>query len=301
MTHAFIGISGWRYVPWRGTFYPKGLTQARELEYAAEHLRSIEINGSFYSLQRPSSFQRWRQQTPDDFVFSVKGGRYITHMLQLKNAESALANFFASGVLALEEKLGPILWQLPERVTFDADALAAFCALLPATTDDALALAAKRDERMEGRTWLEPRPSRPMRHALEVRHPSFENAECHEILSRHNIAMVIADTAGRWPMIRDLGTSDFVYARLHGADELYVSGYTDEALDRWAAEVHGWLTGRASESATTSGTDLTPRDAYIYFDNDAKVRSPFDAMGLQQRVSALGDASALGDVSAAGH
>ncbi|PPF78731.1 DUF72 domain-containing protein [Subtercola sp. Z020] len=279
-TTAHIGISGWRYAPWRGTFYPKGLTQARELEYASSRLGSIELNGSFYALQKPSSFEAWKASTPDEFVFSVKGGRYITHLLKLKNAHTALANFFASGVLALEEKLGPLLWQLPEKVTFDAQTLDAFLAQLPATTDEALRLAADRDERMEGRSWLEPRPARPLRHALEVRHSSFDDPACHEILARHGVAMVVADTAGRWPMFRDVVTADFVYARLHGADELYVSGYTDEALDRWAGEVVGWMNG-------SGAPDGGPRDVYVYFDNDAKVRSPVDAMGLQQRVSAL--------------
>ncbi|MCU1482780.1 MAG: hypothetical protein JWQ19_3566 [Subtercola sp.] len=280
---SFVGISGWRYPPWRSTFYPKGLTQAHELEYAAERLDSIEINGTFYSLQRPSSFQRWRAETPDDFVFAVKGGRYITHLLRLQNAHQALANFFASGVLALGEKLGPLLWQLPERVVFDPEVLAAFCAQLPRTAHEAQKLGREKDEKLDGRFWLgdepgHPLPNRPLRHALEVRHDSFDDPRCFEILERHGIALVVADTAGRWPMLRESALTDFVYVRLHGADELYVSGYTDDALDRWAGEVRGWMTGSTS-------TDHMPRDVYVYFDNDAKVRSPFDAMGLRARLA----------------
>ncbi|MCU1477032.1 MAG: hypothetical protein JWQ64_1725 [Subtercola sp.] len=279
-THSFVGISGWRYPPWRSTFYPRGLTQAHELEYAAERLDSIEINGSFYSLQLPSSFLRWKSETPDDFVFSVKGGRYITHMLQLKNAHQALANFFASGLLALGEKLGPVLWQLPERVTFEPSVLETFCAQLPRDTAEAVELGRDKDARMDDRFWLDEGPGHPLRHALEVRHNSFDDPECFRILARYGVALVVADTAGRWPMLREISTADFVYVRLHGADELYVSGYTDDALDRWAAEVRGWVTGEGSN-------DHRARDVYVYFDNDTKVRSPFDAMGLRQRLLEL--------------
>ncbi|MEF2976634.1 DUF72 domain-containing protein [Subtercola sp. YIM 133946] len=279
MSTSFVGISGWRYPPWRSTFYPKGLPQARELEYAAERLDSIEINGSFYSLQRPSSYLRWKAETPDDFVFSVKGGRFITHMLKLQNAHQALANFFASGVLALGEKLGPFLWQLPERVTFDAEVLEQFCAQLPQTRAAALELGRDKDARMNDRFWLDDGPDHPLRHTLEVRHDSFDDPDCFRILQRHGVALVVADTAGRWPMLRETGLADFVYVRLHGADELYVSGYTEEALDAWADEVRGWMTG-------ATAPDATPRDVYVYFDNDTKVRSPVDAMALRARLAA---------------
>ncbi|WP_213815150.1 DUF72 domain-containing protein [Glaciihabitans sp. dw_435] len=277
MATARVGISGWRYPPWRGDFYPKGLPQRSELAYASEHLSSIEINGSFYSLQLPSSFLRWYDETPETFMFSVKGPRYITHMLHLRNAATPLANFYASGVLALREKLGPTLWQLPPRHPFDAEQLETFFAQLPRSTGEALALARRHDERLDDRAWLHATEDRPLRHALEVRHASFESPEVPELLRAHDVAPVVADTAGKWPLLRHV-TSDFVYLRLHGADELYTSGYTAEALDRWAADIRGWMTngGRA---------DAPGRDAFVYFDNDVKVRAPYDAMSLMTRLA----------------
>ncbi len=296
MATARIGISGWRYAPWRGVFYPRGLQQRRELEYAAGRLASIEINGSFYGLQRPQSFLRWYDQTPADFVFSVKGGRYITHMLRLNGVHSALANFFGCGTLALREKLGPILWQLPPSHPFDADRLAAFFAQLPRTVAEARELATEHDEKIDGQVWLDEgsteaenvldgmeravvpvSPERRLRHALEVRHPSFLEPGVVELLREHDVALVVADTAGKWPLIREV-TADFMYLRLHGAEELYVSGYTDEALERWAAEIRGWLDGSACP-------DGEPRDVYVYFDNDVKVHAPFDALSLAAKLA----------------
>ncbi|HMH57741.1 MAG TPA: DUF72 domain-containing protein [Galbitalea sp.] len=269
MALARVGISGWRYPPWRGVWYPKGLPQRSELEYSASRLNSIELNGSFYSLQRPESYLRWASQTPDDFVFSVKGGRFITHLKRLTNVDVALANFFASGVLALGEKLGPILWQLPERHAYDAKQLAEFFELLPRTIAAAIDLAKKHDERLDDRDWVKPAPTRLIRHALEARHPEFIGPTVAGLLRDHDIGFVIADTAGTWPQNRET-TSDFVYVRLHGAEELYSSGYTDEALDRWAEDARGWL---------ADGLDV-----YVYFDNDIKVRAPFDALGLAERL-----------------
>ncbi|WP_035781749.1 DUF72 domain-containing protein [Arthrobacter sp. H14] len=279
---ARIGISGWRYKPWRGTFYPPGLVQHRELEYAAGHLDTIEINGSFYSLQRPSSYLQWRDATPPDFVFAVKGGRYITHMLRLRNVQVALANFFASGVLALDAKLGPILWQLPERVTFDAEVLDQFLALLPRSTTAAAGLATGRDDKLgDDRVWTDVVVDRPLRHALEIRHPSYINPEFYDLLRRHNVALVVADSAGRWPMLHEV-TADFVYVRLHGGEELYVSGYSDDELDCWADTVKGWLTGSGCP-------DGRGRDVHVYFDNDVKVHAPFNAMGLARRLGRQSD------------
>lgn len=266
---ARVGISGWRYPPWRGVWYPKGLPQRSELEYSSGRLNSIELNGSFYSLQRPANYLAWRDGTPDGFVFSVKGGRFVTHLKRLNDVEVPLANFFASGVLALQEKLGPILWQLPERHAFDADQLSTFFALLPRTTGEALALARKHDARLDNRDWLESQPDRPLRHALEARHRDFIGATVATLLRDNDISFVVADTAGIWPQNREV-TSDFVYLRLHGAEELYASGYTDKALDRWAADIRGWMNAGL--------------DAYVYFDNDMKVRAPFDALGLAERL-----------------
>lgn len=266
---ARVGISGWRYAPWRGDFYPKGLPQRRELEYASRHLRTIELNGSFYSLQKPRYYEAWREDTPPDFVFSVKGPRFITHLRQLLEIEAPLANFFASGVLALGPKLGPVLWQLPERLTFDAEVLDAFLARLPHTTGEAVELARGHDERLDGRDWVKTDAERPLRHALEVRSTTFDRPEFFEILRRRGVASVVADTAGTWPQFTEI-TADFAYARLHGDSELYTSGYDDEALDRWAATVRGWLDAGL--------------DSFVYFDNDVKVRAPYDAMALAERL-----------------
>jgi len=259
-----IGISGWRYPPWRGSFYPRGLPQRRELEYAAQRFTTIEINGSFYSLQRPESYRAWAAGTPPGFVFSVKGGRYITHMLKLRGVEQALANFFASGVLALGDKLGPFLWQLPPVLGFDAVRLESFLGSLPRTTTAAAELAQGHDARLEGRVHAETDADRPVRHVLEVRHPSFETPDLPRLLRRHDVGLVVADTAGRWPLLTDV-TSDVVYVRLHGAEELYVSGYDDDALRTWAHRVRTW----AERS-----------EVFVYFDNDAKVHAPFDAQRL---------------------
>jgi uncharacterized protein YecE (DUF72 family) len=270
-----IGISGWRYAPWRGVFYPRGLPQRRELEFAAGQLNSIEINGSFYALQRPESYLRWRAETPDNFIFAVKGPRYITHMLRLRNARTALANFFASGVLALDDRLGPVLWQLPENLPFDEEQLAGFFRLLPRSTGEAAQLARAHDDKVDGRTYPADDAAydlqdRPLRHALEARSPSFVNPRLAPLLREHDVGLVIADTAKRWPMFDDV-TSGFVYVRLHGAQELYVSGYTDEQLEHWAERVRGW---------TSRGLDV-----YAYFDNDVKVHSPFDALGLRAKLA----------------
>ncbi len=268
---ARIGISGWRYAGWRNDFYPTGLAQRRELAYASERLTSIEINGSFYSLQRPTSYAAWRAETPDDFVFAVKGGRFITHLKRLVDVETPLANFFASGVLALGPKLGPILWQLPETLRFDPDVLEAFFSLLPASTGEAARLAERHDDKVkEGRSLTTTEQDLPLRHALEFRSPTFAVPEAYEVLRRHGVACVLADTAGRWPRVEQV-TADFVYLRLHGDQELYASGYSDEALDEWAARCRRW-----------QGDGL---DVFAYFDNDAKGHAPYDAMRLIERLS----------------
>jgi uncharacterized protein YecE (DUF72 family) len=267
-----VGISGWRYPPWRGVFYPQGLPQRRELEYASNRLNSLEINGSFYALQRPESYQAWSAATPPDFVFAVKGGRFITHLKKLRGVDSALANFFASGVLALGPKLGPFLWQLPPTLGLDVARLEEFFALLPRTTTEAAALAQGHDELVEGRSWTTTDADRPLRHCLEVRHASFAGERLPQfldLLRRCGIGLVVADTAGKWPFLTEV-TSDLVYVRLHGDAELYASGYDEEALDRWAVRVCDWA---------ARGLDV-----HVYFDNDLKVRAPFDAISLSRRL-----------------
>ncbi|MPV37795.1 DUF72 domain-containing protein [Georgenia subflava] len=270
MASVHVGISGWRYKPWRGTFYPKGLPQRRELEYVSGRLGTVEINGSFYSLQRPASYRSWSAATPPGFLFSVKGGRFITHMKKLADVRTPLANFFASGVLALEDKLGPLLWQLPPTLGLDLGRLTAFFELLPRTTSAAARLAEDHDERLDGRAWTAVEQDRPLRHALEVRHDSFHDPSFLDLLRAHDVAVVVADTAGKWPLIQE-ATAAHVYVRLHGDSELYVSGYDDAALDLWAGRVRRWHDDG--------------HDVFVYFDNDAKVRAPHDAIGLTERLA----------------
>ena len=270
-----VGISGWSYRAWRGDFYPQGLRQRDELAYAAERLGTIEVNGSFYSLQRPTSYAAWRDAVPDGVELAVKGGRFITHMKKLRDVEAPLANFFASGVLALGDKLGPVLWQLPERLAFDADRMAGFFDLLPRTAAEAAALAAEHDDKLaddRALTTVTGDPDRRIRHVLEFRHRSVCEPESIDLLQRHGIGCVVADTAGRWPQAEAV-TSDVVYVRLHGDTELYTSGYSPAALDRWAERCRDW-----AEQA----------DVYVYFDNDARGHAPHDAVALQERLVASG-------------
>ncbi len=282
-----IGISGWRYAPWRGIFYPPDLAQQRELEFASRAFPSIEINGSFYSLQTPRSYAAWRDATPARFVFSVKGPRYITHILRLKDIEKPLANFFASGIFELRDKLGPILWQFPPSLRYDPGRFERFLASLPRDTDAALRLARRRDPRMHGRSRLAIDRPRPLRHAVEIRHAGFAAPPFIEQLRRHRVALVVADTAGKWPYLEDV-TADFVYLRLHGDRELYASGYTEAALDRWAERIRAWSRGAeprgAQRASTAPAKRAKSRDVYCYFDNDIKVRAPFDADRLMHKL-----------------
>lgn len=283
-----IGISGWRYAPWRGVFYPKGLPQKNELHYASRMMRTVEINGSFYSLQRPSSYRCWYDETPDDFMFAVKGGRFLTHNKKLRDCRPPLANFLASGVLALEDKLGPILWQLPPQVPFDKQRLEDFFGILPRTTAAAAEIAREHDARLKHGAYLDVKADRRIRYALEVRHETYDDPAFVKLLRKHDVALVVADTAGKYPYLEDV-TSDFVYARLHGEKKLYVSGYDRGALDRWAARVAAWHDGGQSPEAVLAAPDAPPRprksrDVYVYFDNDVKVRAPYDAMNLAARL-----------------
>jgi uncharacterized protein YecE (DUF72 family) len=293
-----IGISGWTYPPWRGVFYPKDWVQKRELEYASRQVNSIEINGSFYSLQLPSSYQAWRDATPPGFLFSVKGGRFITHMKKLRNVEIPLANFFASGVLCLGEKLGPFLWQLPPHLAYDESRLASFFKLLPRSGEEAAALAENHDEKVRGRSWTKAEDVGRLRHALEVRHPSFVTPDFITLLREHDIALVVADTAGKWPFLEDV-TSDFVYVRLHGDEELYVSGYTPAALDCWARKVRSWSEGRTPREAVRIASPMRgeKRDVFVYFDNDVKVHAPYDAVSLAHRVGITPEPATKPDLS----
>ena len=271
---AFIGISGYDYKSWRGSFYPADLPAREWLRYASRVFNSIELNGTFYSLKSPSVFQRWVEDSPDQgFVFAIKGGRFITHNLKLARAEAALGNFFASGVLALGTKTGPFLWQLPATYGFDANRLHRFMSMLPRDSAEGEAVARQHDERLRRGALVTAAARVPYRHEFEVRHPSYFHPEFYDLLRTHGCAFVISDSAGKFPYAEEV-TADFVYIRLHGSQELYVSRYSDAELDEWARRIARW-SGVSSERG---------RDVYVYFDNDAKVHAPHDALRLAQRV-----------------
>lgn len=262
-----IGISGYDYKGWRGVFYPRELPAHRWLAHASRTFDTIEINGTFYSLKSPDVFRRWASEAPaHDFVFAIKGGRFITHNLKLRRAEAALGNFFASGVLALGRRTGPFLWQLPGTYRFEADRLEEFLARLPRDSGEGESVACWHDARLSCPELLESAEAVRYRHAFEVRHPTYFVPEFYELLARRGVALVLADTAGRWPYAEEL-TADFVYIRLHGSQQLYASGYTDDELAWWAERIRRWSDGG--------------RDVYVYFDNDAKVHAPFDAVRLR--------------------
>ena len=287
MAKTRIGISGWRYAPWRGVFYPEDLPQREELAYASRQFNTIEINGSFYSLQSPTSYQRWYEETPRGFVFAVKAPRYVTHILRLKHAEQGMANFFASGVLALREKLGPILWQLPPSLRYDAETIEAFLEQLPHDSESLAAMGKQHDRKIKEPV-LKADRKRTIRHAMEVRHPSFVDEAFIAQLRRHNVALVVADTAGKWPFLEDV-TAGFMYLRLHGDKELYASGYTNAALNRWRKHIDAWRKGSqprdAERCSSKAPRKRATRDIYCYFDNDTKVKAPFDAHTLTGKLS----------------
>jgi uncharacterized protein YecE (DUF72 family) len=288
MSRIHIGISGWRYAGWRGDFYPAGLVQARELEFASRAVQSIEINGSHYSLQTASSFQRWHDATPGDFVFSVKGPRFLTHMLRLEGPRMAAgtANFFASGVLNLRAKLGPVLWQFPANMKFKPDVFEKFLDSLPRDTAAAAELATRHDGLVKEPSVTIDRKRR-MRHAIEIRSPSFCEAAFVRLLRKYDAALVVSDAVADWPYVEDV-TAGFVYLRLHGPETLYGGQYSDEALDGWAARIRVWAGG--GEPADAHRITATPprrrsgRDVFCYFDNDQKVRAPYDAKRLMTRL-----------------
>lgn len=292
-----VGISGWRYKGWRGTFYPDHLAQKDELRFASARFNTIELNGSFYSLQHPDSFRRWYAETPPEFVFAVKGSRYLTHMMKLKAIERGLANFFAQGLLALKEKLGPILWQFPPQWKFNPQRLDEFFATLPRTHLQAAEMGRHHGPQLHGPACLQVACDRSLRHAIEIRHDSFACEEFIALLRRHGIALVVADTV-EWPLLMDV-TADFVYCRLHGDKQLYASGYGPKAIDTWAQRVVRWAQGGEAEDGRKASAKTArrkaARDVFVYFDNDAKVRAPLDAGSLMDRVNQLtgrGDAGA---------
>jgi uncharacterized protein YecE (DUF72 family) len=261
-----IGVGGWTYEPWRGPFYPAGLAQKRELEYASRKLTSIEINGTFYGAQRPESFTKWHDETPDDFVFAVKAPRFATHRRALAEAGDSIERFFSSGVMQLKKKLGPINWQLPPTKKFDAEDFQAFLRLLPARVD-----------------------GQPVRHAVEVRHESFRDATFISLVREHDVAVVVAGDS-QYPQIADV-TAPFVYARIMGTVESEAYGYSDGALDVWADRIRRWALGgipegleTAAEPAGSRDDKKADRDVYLYVISGFKTLNPAAGMALIERV-----------------
>lgn len=284
-----IGISGWRYKEWRNTFYPEGLKQAAELQFASTRFQTIEINGTHYSLQSLDSWKHWYAETPPGFVFSIKGARYLTHLLRFRddNARAGCANFFAQGLLALNEKLGPILWQFPPSFAFEPAGMERFLRLLPRDTSEALSLARQHDERVKA-PYLASEYKQPLRHAVEIRHASFLDPAFVALLRQYEIAVVVSDSTEPWPLVEDL-SADFVYIRLHGTESRYAGSYPDAALDEWATRIDTWRRGSQPVNARLIAPDQPPprrkkRDVYCYFDNDVKARAPFDAQRLMKRL-----------------
>ncbi|WP_244146524.1 DUF72 domain-containing protein [Paraburkholderia sp. BCC1876] len=257
-----VGIGGWTYAPWRGPFYPSDLTQSRELDYASRHLTSIEINGTFYGLQKPSSYEKWYQETPDDFVFSLKAPRYATNRKVLADASETIERFLASGVLLLKQKLGPINWQFATTKKFDPEDFEAFLKLLPAS--------------IEGQS---------LRHAIEVRNDSFKTPEFIALARQYKVAIVLAGDSD-YPQIADL-TAPFVYARIMGTTDKHAKGYATKTLDAWAERARQLAAGTTPDDLETSAeppSKLAARDVYLYVISGFKERNPAAAMALIERL-----------------
>ncbi len=261
-----IGISGWTFPPWRGDFYPKGLPQRQELEHASRQLGTIEINGTFYSLQRPATFQNWHDSVPESFKFAVKAPQYMTHIRRLKDIEESLANFLASGLLCLGKKLGPILWQFPPNVMLKDDRFEKFLKLLPKNMTEAAKLAKEHGPKVEGRAWTKALLKAPLQHAFEFRHKSFQDPAFLKLMKAHNASLVLSQDHPKWPYLEQL-TADFVYVRLHGTD--MKKGYSPKQLGELAASTERWS---------------RQRQVYVVFANDAKETSPRNALQLQERL-----------------
>lgn len=278
-----IGTSGWRYDDWHGPFYPEGLPRSRELAYAAAAFDTVEINATFYGLRRPRDFRRWRDAAPAPFRFAVKGGRFLTHVRKLKDPEPGLANFFASGLLSLGEKLGPVLWQLPPGLRFSEERLEAFLRTLPRTTGAMAERARRHEGRTDGAVTRSSAQHR-VRHAVEPRHESFFCSRCVRLLRRHGAALVFSHGGG-WPYAEEL-TAGFVYLRLHGRGATYEGAYGREALGRWAGRIRAWRGGGEPGDAVRVTGRAPPRrkerDVYVYFDNDRHAHAPSDALLLRE-------------------
>lgn len=277
-----IGTSGWQYAHWRGCFYPEGLRRRDELGYAAERFDTLEINRSFYGLIPTSTWRRWYDETPRGFVYAVKGSRYITHNKRLMEPETPLANFFASGVLELDEKLGPILWQLPKTMRFDSDRLARFFTALPKDTESAVRLAKSHDSRVREPAYGSGANHR-IRHAFEFRHESFLNDDLAKMARKHGVALAFSHSS-RWPYVEQV-TAGFVYLRLHGPEQLYASSYNGH-LDWWSSRIVTWASGASIgeglEFSQLRAPSRKGRDVYVYFDNDYRGYATEDALALRR-------------------
>jgi uncharacterized protein YecE (DUF72 family) len=286
MAKIYVGMSGWTYPGWRGGFYPKGLVHKKELHYASRQVNSIEINGTFYSLQKPESFQRWHDDTPDDFVFAVKAPQYITHVKRLKDVDEPLATFFGSGLLCLKEKMGPILWQFPPNVMLKDDRFEKFLKMLPFDSKSAGRLAKKHGAIIEGRSFTKVSGDYPVRHAFEFRNDSFMNEGFIELLREYGVAVVFAHSGEKSPYTEDL-TADFIYMRMHGQEAKYKKGYTAETLNWLSKRVSQWTHGSQPADAhcvSKAKPKKIARDAFVYFDNEAKDYAPHDAQALCARL-----------------
>ncbi len=280
-----LGTAGWVYEPWRDNFYPRGLKQKDELSYTSARLGNIEINATFYSHQKAASFQNWAAATPDGFVFSVKGHQFVTHIKRLKDVELPLANFFASGVLALGEKLGPFCWQLPGNSKYDPERMETFLGLLPHTPEALLALAGK-SEGLKNEPWLDATGVTKVRHAIEVRHESFAVPGFIEQLRAHNVALVVADTA-EWPYIDQ--TADFAYARLQGAPG--AEAYTPEQRAIRGTWLKAWAEGHpVADGPYVTGPEASapPRDVHAFFVSTDKDNAPHNARAVMDQLGLTG-------------
>lgn len=279
-------MSGWNYDGWQGTFYPDDLPSTKRLPYVADRFDTVEVNGTFYSLATPSTFRTWYRAVPSDFVFAIKGSRFITHNKKLNDVESALANFFASGVLDLDDKLGPILWQVSENFHFHPDRVEGFFDLLPHDSDGARTLARRHDDRIEDVSYG-PDANHRIRHVFEVRHDSYLCSEMVRIAGRHGVALAFSHSR-EWPYVEEV-TAGFVYLRLHGPERLYASPYGDEALSQWADRVLAWRSADEPEDAERITERKAPprkeRDVYVYFDNDEGGHAPREAARLAEMIA----------------
>jgi len=282
----YIGISGWNYAPWRGgVFYPKKMPQNRELSFASRTFNAIEINGTFYRLQKPEIFQKWYDETPDGFTFAIKGNRFITHVRRAKDVGEPLANFFASGILCLREKLGPMLWQFPPSLHLKDDRWETFVKKLPKDHSEAAELAKKHTEKVAGHSFTEDLVDEPIRHAFEFRHKSFNNPDFIAMMKAHGCAVVVPDAGEHTPGILEV-TSDFAYIRMHGQGEGYEEGYPDRELTQWVSVANKLLEGKLPVGwSNEKNQELGVTAVYFFFDNDQKGFAPRDAGLLMKKLS----------------